>query len=236
MAELGQLSAEYESNGDPACVSSGINDAGGISYGTYQLASNCGSVDAFLGWGLKQGGFYTDYARALIDSGEINSDGFIAKWQELGTLDAVGFEKMQHDYIKHAYYDVACERLKMSLFNVEKHSNVLKDVIWSRAVQYGVGEIENMFHDALVDMEKKLNQYLGANMDSNGDLVTKDTDHFNLSYVDDKRYDYDLIASIYDTCMSPVWNSSVLRDSLNNRFADEKFKALKMLMEEVEGV
>ncbi len=29
MAELGQLSAEYE-NGDPACVSSGINDAGGI--------------------------------------------------------------------------------------------------------------------------------------------------------------------------------------------------------------
>ena len=26
MAELGQLSAEYESNGDPACVSSGINE------------------------------------------------------------------------------------------------------------------------------------------------------------------------------------------------------------------
>ncbi len=23
----------------------------------------------------------------LIDSGEINSDGFIAKWQELGTVD-----------------------------------------------------------------------------------------------------------------------------------------------------
>ena len=35
--------------------------------------------------------------------------------------------------------------------------------------------------------------------------------------------------------MSLEWNNSVLRDSLNNRFADEKFKALKMLMEEVEG-
>ena len=40
MNELGNLSAVYESNGDPACVSSGVNDAGGISYGTYQLASN----------------------------------------------------------------------------------------------------------------------------------------------------------------------------------------------------
>jgi hypothetical protein len=219
MAELGQLSAEYESNGDPACVSSGINDAGGISYGTYQLASNCGSVDAFLGWGLKQGGFYTDYARALIDSGEINSDGFIAKWQELGTFDAVGFEKMQHDYIKSAYYDVACEYLRQNMFNVEKHSDALKDVVWSRAVQYGTGEIVNMFNDALKLMEKALNIELP-----------------NLSYIDDKRFDYDLIAGIYDTCMSLEWNSSALRESLNNRFADEKFKALKMLMEEVEGV
>ena len=217
-AELGQLSAEYESNGDPACVSSGINDAGGISYGTYQLASNCGSVDSFIGWGLKQGGFYTDYARALIDSGEINSDGFIAKWQELGTVDAVGFEKMQHDYIKSAYYDVACEYLKQNLFNVEKHSDALKDVVWSRAVQYGTGEIVNMFNDVLKLMEKALNIELP-----------------NLSYIDDKRFDYDLIAGIYDTCMSLEWNNSVLRDSLNNRFADEKFKALKMLMEEVEG-
>ncbi len=36
--ELGFIeSLNMKSNGDPACVSSGINDAGGISYGTYQL-------------------------------------------------------------------------------------------------------------------------------------------------------------------------------------------------------
>ena len=97
MNELGSLSAVYESNGDPACVSSGVNDAGGISYGTYQLASNCGSVDEFLGWSLRQGGYYTDYARALVDSGEINSDEFIDQWKELGAIDRQGFAKMQHD-------------------------------------------------------------------------------------------------------------------------------------------
>ena len=40
------------------------------------------------------------------------------------------------------------------MFNVEKHSDALKDVIWSRAVQYGTGEIVNMFNDALKLMEK----------------------------------------------------------------------------------
>ena len=104
------------------------------------------------------------------------------------------------------------------MFNVEKHSNALKGVVWSRAVQYGTGEIVNMFNDALKLMEKAL-----------------DIELPNLSYIDDKRFDYDLIAGIYDTCMSYEWNNSVLRDSLNNRFMDEKMKALKMLMEEVEG-
>ena len=37
--ELGKLSAAYESNGDPAIVSTGEGDRGGISYGAYQLAS-----------------------------------------------------------------------------------------------------------------------------------------------------------------------------------------------------
>ena len=41
--ELGKLSAAYESNGDPAIVSTGEGDRGGLSYGAYQLASNCGA-------------------------------------------------------------------------------------------------------------------------------------------------------------------------------------------------
>ncbi len=40
---------------------------------------------------------------------------------------------------------------------MQKHSNALKDVVWSRVVQYGTGEIVIMFNDALKLMEKALN-------------------------------------------------------------------------------
>ena len=168
---------------------------------------------------MRQGGFYTDYARALVDSGEINSDEFIDQWKEIGSIDNQGFAKMQHDYIKAKYYDVACKLLQDNMFHVDKHSDTLKDVIWSRTVQYGVGNIIDMFNDALKLMEKALNLELP-----------------NLSYIDDKRFDYDIIACIYDVCMSTEWNNSVLRDNLNERFADEKFRALEMLQNELNEV
>ena len=85
----------------------------------------------------QEDGFYKDYARALQGAGPINSDEFISKWQELGTVDPNGFMEMQHDYIKYAYYDVACSELSNQLFDVNIHSRALRDVVFSAAVQYG---------------------------------------------------------------------------------------------------
>ncbi|MFN9550895.1 MAG: hypothetical protein ACK56Q_11515, partial [Pirellulaceae bacterium] len=46
---LGKLSEKYESGGrGPATVSSGVGDPGGVSYGTYQLASKIGRADEFV--------------------------------------------------------------------------------------------------------------------------------------------------------------------------------------------
>ena len=42
------VSKQYESSGDCSTVSTGSGDLGGISYGSYQLSSNAGSVDSFL--------------------------------------------------------------------------------------------------------------------------------------------------------------------------------------------
>lgn len=36
---LAHFLAKYESNGDPAVISSGQGDAGGVSYGAYQFSS-----------------------------------------------------------------------------------------------------------------------------------------------------------------------------------------------------
>ena len=84
---LGSLSACYEANGSPGCVSSGAGDLGGISYGAYQLASNTGSVDEFIQWGIDYGAYYRDYANSL-NQYDVNSDAFISQWKYLASVDS----------------------------------------------------------------------------------------------------------------------------------------------------
>ena len=137
-------------------------------------------------------------------------------WRYFANNDYDNFFNMQQSYMEYRYYDVSVELLREHLFNIENHSNTMKEVIFSRAVQYGTGNIVEMFEDALVIMGEKLN-----------------LDLQNLSYVDEKRFDYDLITSIYDVCMTEEWNNSSLRDNLNERFREEKAKAIQMLSEEL---
>lgn len=44
--ELGSLSTQYETGGrGPTTVSTGVGDAGGVSYGSYQMTSKNGGTD-----------------------------------------------------------------------------------------------------------------------------------------------------------------------------------------------
>ena len=53
--ELGHLSEKYESSGrGPATVSTGEGDPGGVSYGSYQLASKIGRADEFVKRSLRR--------------------------------------------------------------------------------------------------------------------------------------------------------------------------------------
>lgn len=210
---LGDLSAKYESNGDCGCISDGYNDAGGKSYGAYQLSSNAGSLQAFIEW-MQRG----DYAwmRDALAQYDLCSADFDTKWKELANSYYYDFFTAQHDYIKSAYYDPAVAALADAGFRVENHSEVMQDVIWSRAVQYGVGNIVDMFTEAC---SKMYNSGEG-----------KYTGYPNLSYVDDAQFDYDLIYAVYIlVCGSQEWNNGPSKDSLNNRFASECHDALAKL-------
>ena len=80
-------------------------------------------------------------------------------------------------------------------------------------MQYGPGLIVAMWNDAVHIM------YNAEDKDYTG--------YPNLTYIDDARFDYDLIVSIYlRVCSSEVWNRSSLRDSLNDRFKEECREAL----------
>lgn len=147
---------------------------------------------------------------------ELTSADFDDYWKWLAETNRDDFEKSQHDYIKYAYYDPAVQILADAGWHIEKHSEVMKDVVWSRAVQYGTGNIKEMWEDAVYQM---WNVNDGAY-----------TGYPNLSYIDDASFDYDLIYAIYLlVCSSYEWNSSSLRESLNLRFANECNEALARL-------
>lgn len=206
---LGDLSKKYESNGDPGCISSGLGDAGGKSYGMYQMSSRCEVVSDYVQW-LYNNSYW--FAENLAEH-PVGSLAFDEAWRWLAdSANAADFAKSQHDYIRDKYYKPAISALKVAMYDVEgKHNKVMQDVVWSRAVQYGVGNIVEMFTAAC--------NKLG---------------YANLSYVDAKDYDKAMIKAIYlDVCSTREWTngSPTLRWGLYSRFNAECIDALARLGE-----
>lgn len=226
MSEISQITAvakHYESSGDCGTVSDGCGDLGGISYGSYQLASNAGSVQSFLNYAVNYpNDNLANYARSLSNY-EINSYEFINQWEYLGSVDPVGFGELQDAYAMETYYNPACQYLLENFYDVGTKSVAVKACVFSRAIQYGTGNIVELFTEACRRMGYE-----------------------NLSYVNDARFDYDLIANVYDFLIEEcdnVYYSNGLYHSpkdwcngsydviggLRNRFVHEKEELLTML-------
>ena len=224
--KIARLARKYESNGDPAAVSSGEGDLGGVSYGLYQLSSKVGAVAEFVAW-------LCDYPKpeyanygAVLAAVPICSDYFNAEWKNIGTIDPGGFGMLQDEYIKEMYYEKASKLLCHEDYCADRHSLAMKAVILSRAVQNGPTGAKNLFVEAC--------QRLG---------------HPNLSYVDDKYFDRDMIGAVYDFLIAECDSAredeqGIMRSTfgfcngsqgvisgLRNRFVHEKEDALNMLDE-----
>lgn len=126
---LGKLSEKYESsNRGPTTVSTGEGDPGGVSYGTYQLASKIGRADEFV----KK--HYPDEFKGLKGG----TEEFTKKWKELAAKDADGLRKKEHQFIQETHYDPQVAKLSKDLkLDVTKRSTAFCDVVWSTAVQHG---------------------------------------------------------------------------------------------------
>lgn len=230
--EKTELVRKYEAGGDPACVSSGSGDLGGMSYGIYQLSSNSGSVQSFCEWACN----YPDddlanYGRLLCEY-EANSPQFVRMWKEIGANDPEGFAELQNEYAVSVYYNPAADALRESGYDIDTKTDVMQAVLMSRAVQYGSGNMVELYTEAVHSMfNDKQKDYSGWP---------------NLTYIDDKNYDYDMIAAIYDFLTSEAdhttWTGSRMhspkdwvngsRDvvaGLRNRFVNEKADALEAL-------
>ena len=125
---LGKLSTKYETgNRGPATVSSGKGDPGGVSYGSYQLASKIGRADQFVTR------YYPDEFRGLKGG----TDEFTKKWKELAAKDPAGLKKNEHEFIRVTHYQPQVEKLKKAGLDVAKRSATFRDVVWSVAVHHG---------------------------------------------------------------------------------------------------
>ena len=130
--ELGCLSAKYETGGrGPGVVSTGVGDPGGVSYGSYQMASKMGVPQRFVG----QSGFpwATDFRNLTAGSAD-----FTACWKRIAAAQTDDFQRAQHGFIKQSHYDpLAAKILAENKLDVNTRSFALQNVIWSTAVQHG---------------------------------------------------------------------------------------------------
>lgn len=130
--ELGKLSAKYETGGrGPGTVSSGAGDPGGVSYGSYQMASKMGVPQRFV----SQPGFpwARDFQNLTAGSAE-----FTAVWKRIAAAQPEAFQEAQHEYIKKTHYDLLVAKILCdNKIDVNTRCHALQDVVWSTAVQHG---------------------------------------------------------------------------------------------------
>jgi hypothetical protein len=89
---------------------------------------------------LKETG--SPYYNALVNAGgaaaaKRGDKKFVDAWQKLARDDPAGFEQAQYGFIRDKRYLPAANHFTAKGFNLESRSQVVKDVIWSMAVQHG---------------------------------------------------------------------------------------------------
>ncbi len=221
--KLGFLAAKYESCADPGRVSSGHGDLGGRSYGAIQLASNSGSVDAFIDW-LKQSD--NQYRLAIgieLSLFAVNTPEFVATWERIGDYNNVlcsPFLDAQMEYGAAVYYQAAADRLRDTLgFDASQRSDALQQVIYSRAVQYSAYWIKDLFEGAAQIAGKEL-----ADM-SDEELIR----NIYQVLINDGEKAYQKDGGMWTSPDDWVNGSRDVVDGLLNRFHRERDDALILL-------
>jgi peptidoglycan hydrolase-like protein with peptidoglycan-binding domain len=122
---LGEISERHEGAG-PATISNGKGDHGGVSYGTYQLSTNTGTINEYL-----KASSYKDEFRDLTP----NTPAFNEKWRRLANDDP-DFGRDQTHFIKSTHYDVQIRRLRDAGLNLSNRGPAVQEALFSTSVQY----------------------------------------------------------------------------------------------------
>lgn len=129
--EVGVLSEKYETGGrGVGTISSGRGDPGGISYGSWQLSSNAGTLGAYLK--SPEAGKYGKQFAGL----KINSPEFQKRWKQVAATDPAGFAKSQHDFLLRQNVNPVMSYAASK--GIDIGSKTIQNVLWSQAIQHGL--------------------------------------------------------------------------------------------------
>lgn len=127
---LGSASRKYESgNRGVHMVSTGAGDAGGVSYGSHQLASKTGTMANFLS--SPDGAPYASRFAGL----KPGSSGFNAVYRQIANDDPKGFETAQHAFITRTHYDPA--KNYAAKLGYDTSDRRVQEALFSIGVQHG---------------------------------------------------------------------------------------------------
>lgn len=210
-SEIGKLAAQYESATKGSSVI-GYDRNGGTSYGTYQISSRAGTFDEFLSFLDKES---PNWAQKLRGAGKANTgsrNGSVPdEWKELCAENPEQMKKLEHDFIVKSHYEPVASHVEEKWKGNISHA--LREVIFSTAVQHGVGGAKHVFNQAFADTN------------ANTKILTAS----NLS-AEVKPTQEELIKNVY-TRRSTKFGSSTLQvqEAARNRFIHEQKQALGIL-------
>ena len=213
---LGILSKLHESGqSGPETVSSGRNDAGGVSYGLYQFTSRFPVYERGKIVGYNVGGTVRTFLNspegspwrtefADLTPGIVN---FSDAWKRVARTNANQFGEAQHAFIKRTHYESAVNGvLKTTGLNLDSRSDAIRNVAWSVSVQHA--KAVGILKRAVAKTDKSMHRT-------------------------NSNYDRILINNIYDERSLYVLNNvqpkSTARSIVSRRYADERNDALQML-------
>jgi len=128
----GSISGKYESGGlGVKTVSTGKGDKGGVSYGKHQLASNTGTMAAFL-----KSSFGKPYA-ARFGQTVPGTKEFSAIYKQIADESPEEFETAQFMYIGQTHYDPQAAKLAANYIFVDDRHVAVRECVFSVSVQYG---------------------------------------------------------------------------------------------------
>lgn len=166
--DFGRVAEKYESGGrGVSTVSTGHNDPGGVSYGKHQLASETGTMQAFLN--SREGEAYREEFAGM----QAGSSEFSAKYREVAERDADGFASAQQSFIARTHYDPVANYAATQGMDVE--SEAIQEALYSQSVQHSGEGNRKIIDDAMsrVGPDASEDEVIDALYDARGDYASQ---------------------------------------------------------------